>query len=152
MHRAPTPNRRRLALLVLTLSATWIGAYALTSAQAPAKRALTVDDYTRWRSITGQEISGDGAWVSYTLQLTNTVPAEAKPVLHLVKLGTTEDVAVPDATGGAFSSDSQWIAYQVDPSGGRGGRGARGGGAAPATTPPDAPGGAGQGGQARGRG
>jgi dienelactone hydrolase len=154
MHHAPTaPNRRRLALLVLTLSATWIGAYALASAQAPAKKALTVNDYTRWRSITGQEISGDGAWVSYTLQLTNTATADAKPVLHLVKLGTNEDVAVPDATGGAFSADSQWLAYQVDPSGGRGGRGARGGaGAAPATPPPDAPGGTGQGGQARGRG
>src|SRR5579864_5163349 len=153
MHYAPTPNRRRLALLVLTLSATWIGTYALTSAQASAKKALTVSDYTRWRSITGQEISGDGAWVSYTLQLTNTAPVDAKPVLHLVKLGTNEDVAVPDATGGAFSADSHWIAYQIDPTGGRGGRGARGGGgAAPVPPSPETPGGAGQGSQARGRG
>src|SRR5580693_4908878 len=125
MHRAPTPNRRRLALLVLTLSATWIGAYALTSAQAPAKKALTVDDYTRWRSITGQEISGDGAWVTYGLSFTNTLPAEAKPVLHLLQLETNHDVTVPGASGGTFSPDSRWVAYQVEPAGG-GGRGGRG--------------------------
>lgn len=154
MHHTPTVIRRRLALLVLALSATWLGMYALASAQAPAKKALTVDDYTRWRSIAGQQISGDGAWVSYDLQLTNTAAADAKPVLHLVKLGTNEDVAVPDGTGGAFSADSQWIAYQVNPAGGRGGRGARGGGgAAPATPPQDSPNGAAPAGQAaRGRG
>src|ERR1700683_1986943 len=154
MHHTPTVIRRRLPLLVLALTATWLGAYVLASAQAPTKKALTVDDYTRWRSITGQEISGDGAWASYDLQLTNTAAADAKPVLHLVKLGTNEDVLVPDGTGGAFSADSQWIAYQVNPAGGRGGRGARGGGgAAPAAPPQDSPNTAAPGGQAaRGRG
>ena len=137
-------RRRRLTVLGLTLALTLAGAYTLTSAQTPAKRALTVDDYTRWRSISGQAISGDGNWVSYDLQLTNVPTAESKPVLHLLKLGTTQDTTIADATGAAFSSDSQWIAYQVDPGGGRGGRGGRaGGGAAAATTtpatPPDAP-------------
>ena len=27
------------------------------------RRPLTVEDYTKWRSISGQEISGDGQWV-----------------------------------------------------------------------------------------
>ena len=129
----PASPRRRLTLTVMTLAVTWIAAYTLAAAQAPTKKALTPDDYTKWKSISGQEISGDGNWVAYSLQLTNTVAAEAKPVLHLVKLGSTEDVTVADATGAAFSADSQWLAYQVDPAGGRGGRGGRGaGGAAPA--------------------
>jgi dipeptidyl aminopeptidase/acylaminoacyl peptidase len=128
-------SRRRLALTIPTLAATWLAAFTLTSAQTPAKKALTPDDYTKWKSISGQEISGDGAWVSYDLALTNTLPAESKPVLHLVKLGTTDDVTVPDATGADFSADSQWIAYQVDPGGGRGGRGGRGAGGGAATTP-----------------
>ena len=51
-----------------------------TQAQSPAKKVLTVDDYTRWRSISGQEISGDGKWVTYGLSFTNTLPADAKPV------------------------------------------------------------------------
>ena len=118
-----------LALLVMSGSA-FVG--TATQAQSPAKKVLTGDDYTRWRSISGQEISGDGKWAAYALSYTNTLPAEAKPVLHLLNLETNQDVEIPNATGGTFSADSRWIAYQVDPSGGRGGRGGRGRGASPA--------------------
>jgi dipeptidyl aminopeptidase/acylaminoacyl peptidase len=142
-HSARTTPRRRLAALVITLAVAWTGAYTLTSAQTPEKRALTVEDYTRWRSISGQEMSSDGAWVAYVLQFTNTAPADAKPVLHLLKLDSNQDVSVPNATGAVFSSDAKWLAYQVDPSGGRGGRGgggrAGGGGAQPAAPAPAAP-------------
>jgi hypothetical protein len=125
---------RRLVALVLVLLAAFGSAYALSAAQSVPKKVLTVDDYSRWRSITGAEISSDGNWVTYGLSYTNTLPADAKPVLHLLKLDTNLDVAIPNATGGVFSPDARWIAYQVDPSGGRGGRGNRGtaGGATPA--------------------
>ena len=114
----------------------------VTPAGAPAnpggKRALTVDDYTKWRSINGSSISGDGKWVAYVLSYTNTAPADAKPVMHLVRLDNNQDLEIPNASSPAFSSDSRWVAYQVDPnSGGRGGRGGRGGGAgAPAGATP----------------
>jgi len=92
-------------------------AYATPTAQAPAaKKAMTVEDYTKWRGIGGQEISGDGKWVSYVLQLTNVAPTETKPVLHLRNLQGTDEVTVAEAQGAAFSSDSKWIAYLVDPS------------------------------------
>src|SRR5215208_3965176 len=89
-----------------------------------AKKVLVPDDYTRWRSIGGQALSGDGKWVTYVYSFTNTAPADAKPVLHLLNLGTNQDVEVQNASGPAFSNDSKWLAYQVDPaSAGRGGRG-----------------------------
>jgi hypothetical protein len=116
----------------------FVSAYAWVGAQATAKKPLGIEDYTRWRSISGQEISGDGKWVTYGMALTNTAPNENKPVLHLLNLDTNQDTEVANGTGGAFSADSKWLAYQVDPTGGgRGGRGARGGGApqAPATEP-----------------
>ena len=90
-------------------------AAAQAAAPAAAKKALTIDDYTKWRSIAGQEMSGDGKWLVYTLALTNTIAAEAKPVLHLLNLETGADVTVNDATDADFSPDSTWIAYQVDP-------------------------------------
>jgi dipeptidyl aminopeptidase/acylaminoacyl peptidase len=133
---------RRLATLLLALVVAFGSAYVLAAPQtapaaavpaAPAqgvKKALTVDDYIKWRSISGQEISGDGHWVTYGLAFTNTLPADAKPALHLLNLDTNQDVEIPNATGGTFSADSKWIAYQVDPGGGRGGRGGRGGGGA----------------------
>ena len=99
---------------------------------------LSIDDYTKWRSITGQEISGDGKWVAYVLQLTNVPRLETKPVLHLLNLETNADVAIQHATGGVFSPDSRWLAYQVDPNPARG-RGGRGGGAPPDAPPNDAP-------------
>ncbi len=153
-------TRRRLAALAPVLVVAFSSAFALT-AQTAAKKVLTVDDYTRWRSITSQEISGDGVWVAYGVALTNTAPNETKPVQHLLKLDTSQDVAIADGTGGTFSADSHWFAYQVDPGGGRGGRGGRGGAGNGAAAPPaPAPGGdttantatpaAGQGAQARG--
>ena len=122
-----TLNARRRVAVASAVLALGLG---LAYAQEPAKKVLDIDDYTRWRSINGQEISGDGKWVSYGLSFTNTPPADAKPELHLLKLETNEDVRIPNATGGVFSADSHWFAYQVDPaSGGRGGgRGGRGGG------------------------
>ena len=103
----------------------------MPGAQAPAKKALTVDDYTKWKNITAPEFSADAKWLTYGLALTNTAPTQSKPVLHLLNLQTNETVQVADATGGAFSADSAWLAYTVDPAasgrGGRGGRGADGG-------------------------
>jgi len=61
------------AAVLIALSA----AFARPAAQAPAavaKKAMTVEDYTKWRSISGQEISGDGKWVAYGLALTNVAP------------------------------------------------------------------------------
>jgi len=151
-HETARSSRRaqRAALAVAVFVAVGL-AYAVPGAQTAAKKPLGIDDYTKWRAIAGQEISGDGQWVTYGLSFSNTAPADSKPVLHLVRLETSQDIEVPNGTGGRFSADSKWLAYTVDPSGGRGGRGGRGGAApqppgapqptdAPApTTPPAAP-------------
>jgi dipeptidyl aminopeptidase/acylaminoacyl peptidase len=131
----PSIVRLTCALVLLAAFSAW------PAAQAPAKKALTVDDYTKWRSLAGQEISGDGRWVAYTLQQMNTVAAESKPVLHLRNLATDEEVTVEHATGGTFSPDSKWIAYQVDPGAAQRARAGRGGaqggsGTTPAQPPP----------------
>ncbi|HEX5069862.1 MAG TPA: hypothetical protein VFV78_06560, partial [Vicinamibacterales bacterium] len=139
---------KRSSRLVFALFAVLVAAYAVpaaqnAAAQAPAgKKAMTIADYTRWRTITGSQISSDGKWVTYGLSLTNVPQAETKPVLTILNLETNQKVDVPDATGASFSADAQWIAYTVEPGGagrggGRGGRGggAPGGGQAPPTTP-----------------
>jgi dipeptidyl aminopeptidase/acylaminoacyl peptidase len=129
---------RRLAYAFVLLAAPAVlTAQVKQQADPTAKKALTVDDYTKWKSINSSSISGDGKWVTYVVALTNTLPADAKPVMHLLRLDTNQDIEVPNASNSAFSSDSRWIAYQVDPqtAGGRGGRGGRGGGAPGAQTP-----------------
>ena len=113
--------KRALAItFAVVLSHAW------PNAQTAARKPLAIGDYTKWRSISGQEISGDGQWVTYVLQLTNVPLAETKPAQHLVNLDTNEDIEFANATSGTFSSDSKWLAYSVDPNPGRGNRG-RGG-------------------------
>jgi len=135
----PISFQQRTAFFFV-LALTFVSAYSWVGAQAPARKALGIEDYTRWRSISGQEISGDGAWVTYGVSVTNVAPTETKPVLHLLNLATSQSVEVAHGTGGTFSPDSRWIAYQVDPTGGRGGRG---GPATPPTTEPAQPAGRG---------
>lgn len=130
-------TRRWITPFALVLAIALTAATALPGAQTNAKKkALAIDDYAKWRSIASPTISGDGNWVAYVLQLTNTVPAEAKPVLHVLNLETNVEMTVADATEGAFSEDSKWIAYQVDPGAAQRARAARSGlGATPATPP-----------------
>src|SRR5512138_1082819 len=99
--------------LLLALSPAPVSAQA--AAPAPVKKAMTVDDYPLWRSISAQALSPDGKWLAYVLELTNVPQAETKPVLHIVDLGAGKDVTVNDATSPVFSPDSRWLAYQVDP-------------------------------------
>ena len=116
----------KVATRVAPLVALTIVSFPPTaSAQTATKRVLSVDDYTKWKSIGNQSISGDGKWVAYVLSATNTAPADAKPVLHLVRLDNSQDLEIPNGTAPAFSPDSKWLAYTVDASGG--GRGGRGG-------------------------
>jgi hypothetical protein len=72
-------NRYRVSALALCLFVAFVAASAWPTAQSAAKKALTAEDYTKWRSIAGEQISGDGNWVASVLQLTNVVPADAKP-------------------------------------------------------------------------
>ncbi len=76
------------------------------AAEAAEKRALTVDDYTSWRSISGQRISDDGQWVVYGLRFNNTPADEAKPVLHILSLETGDEVEVENAPPVAFSTST----------------------------------------------
>jgi dipeptidyl aminopeptidase/acylaminoacyl peptidase len=131
--------RHRSAFLALTVAVAAGVASSVPFAQAPVRKALTVEDYTKWRTIADSSLSGDGKWVAYTLQQTNTIAAEAKPVLHLKNLETNEEVTVQHASGGTFSLDSRWIAYQVDPGAAERARrqraGAGGGTSTPGGTP-----------------
>jgi dipeptidyl aminopeptidase/acylaminoacyl peptidase len=134
-----TRHRATHALaLVLSIAVAYAIPEAQTAPAAATKKVLSVEDYTKWRSIASQEISPDGKWVAYVAQVTNVPTEDAKPVLHILNLETNADVSVPQATAPVFSPDSKWIAYQVDPNPGRGRRG-RGGAETPGDTPTTPP-------------
>lgn len=107
-------NLRRHAPLALAMIVALSAAYVQTSAQTTSRKPLTVDDYTKWKSINDSAISGDGKWVTYVLRTTNVPDDKANPVLHVLNVDTGQDVGVPNAMGGTFSPDSKWLAYQKD--------------------------------------
>jgi dipeptidyl aminopeptidase/acylaminoacyl peptidase len=104
-----------------------------STADPTRKRALTIDDYTRWRTIEGAQISSDGRYAAYVLRHTNTPQAQSKPVLHIVQLDNDQHVTIADASQPTFSPDGKWITYQVEPPRPAGGRGRGGSGADSAT-------------------
>src|SRR5687768_12190130 len=61
--------RQRSVISALVLM---IAAYGASAGQTPSGKVLGVEDYTKWRTIADSSISGDGKWVTHTLQQTNT--------------------------------------------------------------------------------
>ena len=77
----------RILLVFASVPLSQIFAQGAVSA-APAsgaKKALTIADYSRWRNIEGAELSPDGKWAAYTLRHGNTLPAESKPSLRIMR-------------------------------------------------------------------
>ena len=105
-------RHRRQSLVVLTLSLLApLGAAAQTAAPA-AKKVISIDDYTRWRTIESSRISGDGNWVAYGLRYSNAL--DPQPVLHVLRLDTNADQEIPNGAQPAFSDDARWVAYYID--------------------------------------
>jgi len=114
-----------------------------TVAPVVAKKALSVNDYSRWRAIEGAQISSDGKWVAYVLRQTNTLPIDSKPVLHIRNLSSGHENEIPNASNPTISPDGRWITYQVDSMPVRAGRGrgaAQAGDSSTAVALPAAPG------------
>jgi dipeptidyl aminopeptidase/acylaminoacyl peptidase len=132
------PTRALLSLAFLLLAAPVVAQSVqqtgATTANAPApdptrRKPLSVEDYSRWRTIEGAQISSDGKYAAYVYRQMNVPQADSKPVLHIVRLDDDNHVTVANASQPMFSPDGRWIAYQIEPprpAAGRGGRGAAG--------------------------
>ena len=106
--RIRSRHTRKLTAFVFALSVLYGSMYVLipTQAQSPAKKVLTVEDYTRWRSISGQEISGDGKWVAY---------ADNNRDAWLLNTATQSSALISTHREGvkdfAWSPDSRYVAF-----------------------------------------
>ena len=74
------------------------------------KRPLEHEDYDKWKSVAGSQLSGDGKWLMYSLR-------DGKDATEL-KIRSTEsqqEYSIKDATSGRFAYDSQFVAYRIVP-------------------------------------
>jgi dipeptidyl aminopeptidase/acylaminoacyl peptidase len=132
------PTRAILSLAFLLLAVPAIAQNVQQAGNTPAanttadptrKKALSIEDYSRWRTIEGAQISSDGKYAAYVFRQMNVPQADSKPVLHIVRLDDDNHVTIANASQPSFSPDGRFIAYQVEPpraAAGRGGRGAAG--------------------------
>ena len=83
---------------------------AATAATTTAdnKRAMTVADYGRWRTVRDVAISDDGVWASYGYQ-----QRRVDDTLFLKNLSTGAEQRIPRASRAQFADDSRWVAYFV---------------------------------------
>lgn len=113
-------NRTQIArFLFAVLFLLSVGSNAL----AQEKKVLTLDDYPQWRRITSTAISPDGKWVTFGYS-----PNEGNDTLYVHLLDGEKEYEIPQGSGPVFSGDSKWVAYMVNPPGGRRGGRERGGG------------------------
>ncbi len=77
-------------------------------ARVDAKRAMSVADYAKWRTIRDVAVSDDGAWASYGYQ-----QRRVDDTLFLKNLSAPAEWTIPRASRAQFSDDSKWVAYFV---------------------------------------
>lgn len=77
-------------------------------ASAATKRPLEIADYARWRTIDGDALSPDGAWVAWSH---GRVRGDDTLHVKTVEGGTTH--TIPFGTSPVFSDDGRWVAYEL---------------------------------------
>ncbi len=102
-----------------------------TTARADNKRAMTIADIAKWRSIRDVSISDDGVWAVYGYQ-----QRRVDDTLFVKNLGSGAVQAVPRATRAQFSDDSKWVAFFVAAAGANNRDAAAGPDGAPAPSGP----------------
>ena len=113
-------TQRRLAFLPALILA--IG--TVTLAQAPGPKPIALEDYAKFKRITGASISADGKWMQYTV-----TPNDGDGTLFIKSLDNDKVYEIPRGANPAFSEDGRWIGYFIAPPAAQGrGRGNRGGG------------------------
>ncbi len=85
------------------------------AADAPQKRAITLDDLARLQRVSGPAISPDGEWVAYTVSQIDTKDDKSVTHLWMVKWDGSADLQLTyDKEGGSapkFSPDGKYISF-----------------------------------------
>ena len=114
-----------VALVVLAVAVTPF----VIRAQSAAPKPIALEDYPKFKRITGTAISTDGKWMLYTV-----TPNEGDATLFVKALDGDKVYDVLRGANASFSDNGRWVGYFIEPPAttGRGGRGGARGGSTPA--------------------
>lgn len=80
--------------------------------QAETLRSLDHSDYDLWSSISSQQISNDGKWISFS---TKSGKSDAQATLFIRQNRTTKEYSIPRGSGAKFTFDSKFVIYRITP-------------------------------------
>jgi dienelactone hydrolase len=92
--------------LQLLILAVWLP----IAAWSQDRKVLTHDDYDRWKSLTGTEITNNGRYVLY---LSNPQNQDGELVIN--NLTNDRETIVPRGAKAAFSSDNSFAIFHIEP-------------------------------------
>lgn len=95
----------RLSILLLSSLVLVAG-----PARGQTKSTLKPDDYKQWQTLVAPQISNDGHWLAYQINL-----VDGDGYVMLKNSDGPERTEVPDGSAPAFSDDSQWCGYLMGP-------------------------------------
>ncbi len=85
-----------------------MGSLAFFTADAQQKKQLTSADYGKWQQLGITDLSPDGNWVGYNINI-----QEDNDTLFIVNRKTDNTYKLAFATSFEFSGDNQWVAYRI---------------------------------------
>lgn len=94
----------------LLISAIALGACLVASAQKINKKPLDHTVFDGWQSVTGENISNNGAWIFYTIK-----PQAGDAQLVITNPKQTQKTVIPRADTARFSSDSKYVIALIKP-------------------------------------
>lgn len=97
-------------LAVVMLFAFASSPFLAEPSYAQSKRPITIEDFDKFRSVSQQQLSNDGKWVSFRVK-----PRKGDSELTILNLTTNDEYTIPRSSGPSFSDDSQWITYTILP-------------------------------------
>jgi dipeptidyl aminopeptidase/acylaminoacyl peptidase len=109
--RYHSPAALILRSLVLVLLLSIPTGPRIHAQEASEKPPLTIADYQLWRTISGADISPDGAWAAWSYSR-----VRGDDTLHIVELDSDGKHVVPLASEPSFSDDGMWVAFFISPS------------------------------------
>ncbi len=79
-------------------------------AKEDSKRPLEHTDYELWNTVGGQQLSGDGKWVMFTVR-----NEKAGNTLKIRQTTSTKEYSIKHGAGGRFTDDSSFAIYNIEP-------------------------------------
>lgn len=103
-------SRLHVGAIVFAVLLSAFSTHAQAQQNLEDKRQLEHEDYAKWNSVRGQNLSNDGKWISYSISTEN-----GDATLKIRQIATDKEYTVLRGGSARFSFDSKFALYTISP-------------------------------------